>query len=269
MVITYTETPTYVTRVSALTGERDSLFKELTSLADAKRGTPGTADRRAKIRARLKTVENNLQHGLSDLTWPQIFNVWIETRVGEEGGLWTPEQLDLIKPDTLYYEGVTEKALKHRLGLSLEPTQGAIDIHDGIHDGDDKYLGESVGSFRTGKLGKRLYVRCLRLLPDDVVTDEMLDGEIGPGKLFNSLPDDVKSKLQNDLRPEVGLACYPSLYLTNARGFIKVMAVDYTQAFSLATITQYAPKYKLKREYVETQLLTTLSVPKDAADVAA
>lgn len=266
-MVRYTETPTYVAHTTTLTRERDELLIELNGLADVKRGTPGTADRRAKIRQRLKTIDSNLQHGLADLTWSALFNVWLETRTGKEGGTWTPEQLDLINLETTtYYEGTTEKALKHRLGLSLDPTQGDMDIQDGIHDGDDKYLGDSVSPFRTGKVGKRLFVRCLRTLPDDQVTDEMLDGEVGPGKLFNSLPEAVKLKFQSDLRAEVGLACYPSLYLSNSRGFVKVMQGDYVQAFSLATITQYAPKYRLKREYVEAQLLSTLQ---DVSNVAA
>lgn len=265
----FTQTPTYIAHRAALTNEREALLTEQAGLADAKRGTPGVADRRAKIRQRLKTIDRCLERGLEDLTWPEVFNVWIETRAGKAGGLWTPDQLALISSDTLYYEGTTEKALKHRLGLSLEPTQGDIDIKDGVHDGDDKYLGDSVGPFRTGKLGKRLYIRCLRTLPDDVVTDEMLDGEVGPGKLFNSLPEDVRTKLQHDLRPEVGLACYPSLYLTNARGFVRVLAADYVQAFGLSTITQYSPKYKLRREYVEAQLLATLSAAQHGADEAA
>lgn len=239
--------------------EKETLLAEQACLADVKRGTPGVADRRAKIKQRLKTIDMRLARGLEDLTWPEVFNVWIETRSGKEGGLWTPDQLALISNDTLYYEGMTEKALKHRLGLSLEPTQGDLDIKDGVHDGDDKYLGDLVGPFRTGKLGKRLYIRCLRTLSDDVVTDEMLDGEVSPDKLFNSLPADVRTKLQHDLRPEVGLACYPSLYLTNARGFVRVLAADYAQAFSLSMITQYSPKYKLRREYVEAQLLMTPS----------
>ncbi len=268
-MVKYTETLTYTIHTNTLSSERDTLLDELNGLANVKRGTPGAADRRAKIRTHLVTIEKNLQHGLANLTWPTLFNVWIETRSDKEGGLWTPEQLDLINLETTYYEGTTERALKHRLGLSLEPTQGNIDIHDGVHDGDDKYLGDSVSPFRTGKLGKRLFVRCLRTLPDDQITDEMLDGEVGPGKLFNSLPEAVRLKFQNDMRTEVGLACYPSLYLSNRRGFVRVMSVDYTQAFSLATITQYAPKYRLRREYVEAQLALTLSAMKDAADKAA
>lgn len=265
-MINYSETPTYVAHTNKLTSEEAELLKELQVLASAVRGTPGVAAKRNKIKQRLKTIKKNLLHGLSNLNWSMLFDVWIETRSGKEGGLWTPEQLALIDPEkTTYYEGITEKALKHRLGLSLQPSQNGIDIQDGVHDGDDKYLGSNVSPFRTGKLGKRLFIKCLRVLSDDQITDEMLDGEVGPGKLFNSLPEPIKIKLQNELQPKAGLACYPSLYLSNNRGFVRVMASDYAQAFSLVTVTQYSPKYRLKREYVEAQLLAS----QDGANKAA
>lgn len=260
-MIPYTQTPTHVIHVNALTSEKEACLAEL----DALSGVKGVADRRAKIKQRLKTIDKNLQDGLASLTWPDLFKVWIETRSGNEGGLWSPEELELNKQEVTYCEGHTEKALKRRLGLSLQPTYGDIDIKDGTNDGDDKYLGDTVGTFRTSRSGTKLYIKCLRELSDEQMTEDMYAGNVSAGKLYTSLPEPVRLKFQAYLEPAVGLACYPSLYLSNNHGFVKVLKSDFAQAFSLAMITQYNPKYKLRREYVETQVLATQHSANEAA----
>lgn len=264
-MIPYTTTPTYVSHVSALVSEKELILSELVSLT----GIKGVADKRARLKQRLKTIDKNLADGIAALTWPDVFKVWIETRSDNNGGLWTPDELQLIKQEVTYCEGHTEKALKSRLGLSLQPTYGDIDIKDGANDGDDKYLGDSIGTFRTSKLGTRLYIKCLRELTDEQVTDEMYDGKVSAGKLYRSLPEPVRLKFQTSLAPEVGLACYPSLYLSNDHGFVRVMRSEYALAFRLECITQHDPKYKLRRDYVEAQLLLTASTSQDGTDEAA
>ncbi len=264
-MIPYTKTPTYVSHVSALTDERSACLAQL----DAWAGVRGVANQRVKIKQRLKTIDKNLQCGLASLTFPDVFKVWIETRLDNNGGPWTADERKLLKKKVTYSEGHTEKALKRRLGLSLKASHKDIDIKDGTNDGDDKYLGDTIGSFRTGRLGTRLYIKCLRELPDDQVTDEMYDGRVSAGKLYRSLPEAVRLKFQACLAPEVGLACYPSLYLSNDHGFVKVLSSEYAQAFRLDCVTQHDPKYKLRRDYVEAQLMLTLSASQDGTDEAA
>jgi hypothetical protein len=262
----YNKTERYVQYVSRLDAERISLLQEIDQLAGTKRGTPGVAKKRAQFKNRLKTITANLTKvatpgDLSAFTWPELFDLWSACW----GWRWTHEELWFFKQETEYYEGRGEKSLRHRLGLPLVVSLDSCDLPNG----EVKYLGANVESFRAGKVGRRMYVRGLRELPDELLTDEMLDGEVSAGKLYHSMPEAVRLKLQRDLAPEKALAHYPAMFLTTENGYGYVPRDDYSKAFSLTCITQMSPKYRLRREYVEQQLLESLSHPQQQADVAA
>ncbi len=250
----YDETSTYVLHIDALTKEKETIELELIALDVHKRGTPGIADTKSKIRQRLKTIDRSIVKckDLSGFTWPELFALWSESC----GWAWTADELLLLQQETESYEGRGERPLRHRFGLPLEATLDSCDLPDG----EVKYIGAKMETLRVGKSGKRMYVRSLRELPDEFVTDEMLDGEVSAGKLYHDLNNIVQDKFLRNLSPENVLKCYPAMYLTTDVGYGKVPQEHYSQAFSLACITQYSPKFRLKRSYVEEQLKKTLIV---------
>lgn len=255
----YTKTPTYVGHVSCLREESNALRVELARLSSGPRGsrTQEQTRRVGRIRARLKTIDKNLD-GLLDFstfTWSALFNMLAEA----DECVWNDEQLRLLRAETESYEGKGEKSLRHRFGLPLEATQGSCDFPD---EGEGKYVGDKVEDFRVGKVGKRAYGRLFRELARSFKEDSMSpeqwdmlsDGEVSAGKVYHALPAPVREAVQQALAPETVLACYQTLYLVSDRGFVRVPRVDFSTAFSLAAVTQMSPKYRLKREYVETRL---------------
>lgn len=250
----YDETRTYNLHVNALNDEKKKLELELVGLNVHKRGTQGIADARARVKQRLKTIERSLlkSKDLSDFTWSELFTLWSDAC----GWMWTKEELKLLQHETESYEGLGEKPLRHRLGLPLDATMESCDLPTG----EVKYVGDKVEPIRVGKIGKRMYVRSLREISDELVTDEMLDGEVSAGKLYNELDATIQEKLLTNLAPENVLSCYPAMYLTTDTGYGFVPQEHYKQAFSLACITQMSPKFRLKRSYVEDRIRRTLVV---------
>lgn len=246
----YDEAETYVARVAELMQERSRLVLCIDDLSHQK----GVTNKKQALKQRLKTVERRLERttDLSGFTWPDLFRLWSETF----GWVWTPEQVELNEQNTEAYEGKGEKALRHRLGLPMVATLGSCDLPTG----EIKYVGQSPETFRVGKMGKRMYVRTLRELSDDAVTDSMLDGEVSAGKLYNTLPENVRTKLQTNLSPVTVLSEYPAMYLTTDHGYGFVPREHYAHAFSLSAVTQMSPKFRLKREYVEMRLRQTIDV---------
>lgn len=259
----YDETPTFTFHIDVLRGERAELERKIDAMAQLKRGIPGAANKRAKLRARLKTVNRCLENAidLSDFTWPDLFRMWSEAC----GWKWTDEELVLFDQEIETYEGRGERPLRHRLGLRLNATLDSCDLPTG----EVKYIGPNMEPIRVGKVGKRLFVRVLRDLPDELLTDEMLDGEVSAGKLYHKLPEQVRQTLVSSLSTTNVLAQYPALYLTTPEGYCFIPREHYDKALNLACITQMSPKYRLKREYVEEQVKRTLTVNPSAATVRA
>jgi hypothetical protein len=113
-----------------------------------------------------------------------------------------------------------------------------------------------------GKVGKRAYGRLARELARSFKEDAMQpeqwdmvsDGEVSAGKVYYGLPAPVREVLQQALAPEKVLSCYQTLYLLSDRGFVRVGRLDFANAFTLAGVTQMSPKYRLRRDYVESRL---------------
>ncbi len=250
----YDETRTYTFHVNALANEKKDVERRIIDLECFKRGTPGVADSRAKLKQRLKTIDRSLlkSKDLSDFAWPELFMLWSDAC----GWVWSKEEIELLQQEIESYEGRGEKPLRHRLGFPLDATLDSCDLPTG----EVKYVGDKVEPIRVGKSGRRSYVRSLRELVDDLVTDEMLDGEVSAGKLYNELNPVVQSKLLENLSPATILKCYPAMYLTTNFGYGFIPREHYSQAFSLACVTQMSPKFRLKRSYVEEQIKRTLIV---------
>jgi hypothetical protein len=262
----YTKTSRFISHVTQLVTERDALRGELETLARIKRGTK-TAEqstRITQIRNRLKVLDRNIE-GVADLSTfnrSELFH-FLAAAVGDpNGNIWDVFQLRLNALDTLSYEGAGEKAIRHMLGLPMETSTDKADLPD---DEEVKFTGDNIDLFRPGRMGRRMYVRLLKSLSDEMVSDEMLDGEVTAGKLYHSMDAELHVKFQTALAPQVVLADYSAIYLTTNVGYVKIVKADYERAFSLACVTQVSPKYRLKRSYLEAQLLAT----QDSANVAA
>lgn len=240
-------------RLNAETAALEAELSGLVGVAPRER----SATQRAQItkaRAKLKTRASQLAKArwMSNLSWPDVVQLLMEV----DGGLWTSDELSLLQLDVASFEGRGEKPIRHRLGYPLVATMGACDLPN---DEEIKYVGNNIELIRVGKVGKRTYVRVLRELPDELITDEMLDGEVSAGKLFHTLPEPVRSKLQAELSPDRVLTSYSAIYVTTDEGFIRVPREDFASAWSLACVTQMSPKFKLKRGYVEDRLSASLS----------
>ena len=259
LTLRYTKTKTYVKHVAGLQAERAALASELNALSDLKRGTrtPDQQRRTNAAKSRLKTVDKNLA-GLNDLstfTWKDLFQVLVEADECE----WNEEQAALVQGEMEMYEGRGEKSLRHRFGLPLEVSQGSCDFPD---DGEGKYMGDKLETFRVGKVGKRAYGRVyrdiVRRFKDDALTpdqwDMLSDGEVSTGKVYHDLPDLVRWELQNALAPALVLSSYQTMFLMSDTGFVRVPRCDFSSAFQLAAVTQMSPKYRLRRDYVERRL---------------
>lgn len=255
----FDRTKTYINHVTTLRSERATLLTEIDAIASLKRGTR-TAEQKtqlALLRSRLKTVERNLDglHDMSSLTWPELFQLLVEVNECE----WTPEQVALLDGDLEAYEGRGERALRHRFSLPLEASQGSCDFPD---DGEGKYLGSELRSFRVGKVGKRAYGRLCRAIirahVEDAMTpeqwDALSDGEVSAGKVYHDLPEQIRTCLQSCLAPSEVLSCYQTIYLMTDAGFVRVPRKDFSTAFALSAVTQMSPTYRLRRDYVEARV---------------
>jgi hypothetical protein len=255
----YTETRTYVSHMAALRTERATLKKELADLGELARGTrtPEQQRRTNAAKNRLKTVEKNLTglHDMSTFTWKDLFQLLVEADECE----WNAAQLALMQGDMATYEGRGEKSLRHRFGLPLEVSQDVCDFPD---DGEGKYLGDKLETFRLGKVGKQAYGRVYRTIvrqfKDECLTpdlwDTLTDGEVSTGKVYHELPLLLRTLLQEALAPAVVLSSYQTMFLMSDFGFIRVPRCDFAAAFQLSAVTQMSPKYRLRRDYVERRL---------------
>ncbi len=184
-----------------------------------------------------------------------IFNMLIDV----EKNAWSEEERRLGETGLESYEGPYEKSLRLRKGWPIAATQESADFPD---DGEGKYLASPLETFRSGKFGKRAWGRVYRsivrehteemLLPEQ--WEDLMDGEVSAGKIYNTMPANIQNKIQTSLAPEVVLSPYRTMYMLMDYGYIEVPRKDYDKAFSLSSVTQMSPKYRLKRNYLEERL---------------
>lgn len=259
-MVAYTETAAYLGFVSRLEKEIVSLSEQKIGLGamhirqeENRKRTTDEEKQLLSVNQRLKILVHQRENAasLNFHTWPELFDLW----EASYGRTWTDEELVLMAQTTAMYEGKGEKPLRHRLGLPIEATNASSDLPG---DEEIKYLSPINTRFRVGKFGKRAYISMLRELSDEHITPDMWDGEVPTSKIYNSLPDNVRSKLQTNLAPERVLSCYEAIYLTTDTGHSRVPKADYHAAFGLSNVSQYSPIFRLKREYVESQVRSTV-----------
>jgi hypothetical protein len=278
MAVDYRLTRVYQDHVACLNAEHAALEAEIAQLAGIKHGTR-TADqsqRALAAKSRLKTVKRYLDQ-VEDLTkysWPDLVHLWFDTRSGREGGLYDAVELELLHLEREGFEGLGEKPIKHRLGLSLE---ASLEKSDLPNDEEIKYLGATVDAIKLSVAGRRCYGKLtrdlMRSFPDDIMLEEQWEcltiGEVSAGKVYHSLPEAIRTKLQAGLAPEKVLGCYAAIYVSTDRGFARIPREDYAQAWSLTCVSQMSPKYRIKRDYVEAQLRQTVLASDQQPNVAA
>ncbi len=265
----YTDTWAYQSLISNLDAEISQLTKQRERLAGIRlRG--GVIKRKKTLEEerlftslgnRLKTLRHRRDNveDLGQYAWPDLFKLW----EAAYGGSWSKEEKLLLEGELEAFEGRGEKSLRHRLGLPQIVSQDSCDLPG---DEEVKYVGTATNVLiRVSGIGRRAYIRALRSVPEELITDEMLDGEVSQSKVYGSLPEQVRKDLQSSLAPDKVLACYAAIYLTTETGFSRIPRKEFGNAFSLSCVTQYSPKYRLKREFVESKLRKSLKLAAKAA----
>jgi len=260
-MVAYTDTPAYLRLMEGLNAEIARLTLRQAHLsgirtrggAVQRKRTQEEARALASARSRLKTLLHRRDNAadLGQHAWPELLELW----EAAYGGSWTTEERRLLEGELEAFEGRGEKPLRLRLGLPPAVSRDSCDLPG---DEEVKYVGPSAGLIRVSGIGRRAYIRALRAVSEELITDEMWDGEVSQSKVYHSLPEQVRRDLQASLAPDRVLACYAAIYLTTETGFSRIPREDFGSAFNLSCVTQYSPKYRLKREYVEGRLRKSL-----------
>lgn len=190
--------------------------------------------------------------------WLDLINMLVEV----SGNVWTARQQELGAKELEAYEGRYEDSYRDARGW---PLGASLDCTDFPGNGEGKYLREDT-TFRISKIGTTAFGKLLRTVsrefPDETMTAEqwetLFGGEVSQSKVYNTLPEPVRTRIQTVLEPTKVLNYEYMVFLVD-HGYIEVPKADYAKAISLVAITQMSPRYRLKREYVEERLLATLN----------
>lgn len=260
-IVPFTETPPYAAHVERINAQIVGLTAQRAPLdrsglrnrylpartADEDRLFTNLGSQLRTLRRRLETTTELSQYSMVEL---------IELWEASHGRRWTAEERALLDESLVAFEGRGEKPLRHRLGLPQVVSRDSCDLPG---DEEVKHIGDNPAcSFRLGKVGRRVYVRLLRLVADEDVTDDMLDGNVSPSKIYRTYPEHVRRLMCDSLMPSRVLSCYSAIYLTTETGFSRVPRDHYDVAFGLICVAQHTPQYRLRREYVEGRLAATL-----------
>jgi len=262
-MVAYTDTSTYCRLVSELDAEIAVISARRRRLAEIPKRERSSDEARELVNStgRLKRLQWRRDNATdpSQYTWSDLLALW----EAAYGGSWTQEEKRLLEVELVAFEGRGEKPLRLRLGLPLAVSRDSCDLPG---DEEVKYVGAMMNVLiRVGGIGRRAYIRALRKVSEELITDEMWDGEVSQSKVYGSLPEQVRKDLQSSLAPDKVLTCYAAIYLTTETGFSRIPREEFGNAFSLSCVTQYSPKYRLKREYVESKLRKSLKLVAKAA----
>lgn len=197
-----------------------------------------------------------LHNDVSDFSWRSLLDMLVQA----EEHVWNERQKELGNKERADYEGKYEDSYRDYMGWPLGASLSTSDFPDGS---EGKYLSGGEATFRVGKVGKRAFSALLRSLalecPEETMTSEewdvLFDGEVSAGKIYHTLPEVVRTKIQQALPPEKVLSCYPSIVFLTDTGFFQVPREDFPRALRLIEVSQMSPKYRIKREYIEQRVL--------------
>jgi len=275
MIVKYTDTQTFKNHEALITNEISSLEAEFKSLG----GVPGMGGKRQAIRSTLRTRHSWIE-GINSLS-SSYFTLWdlIHILADAEGTLWTPNEARLWHVELANYEGRGEKSIRTRLGLHDGPTTDTCDLAE-INEEVKNWQGAAhssgkprIQSIRVGEIGKKAYGRLQRDIVrsngNDIMSDEFWDalacGEVSPGKLYNSMPEAIRSRLLTELAPSKVMSCYDAVNGVTELGYVRIPREDYDRAWRLNCITQMSPKYDVRVDYIKQRLMKTLSDVKAVA----
>lgn len=286
-MVAFTQTRTFCALVAPMDAEIDRLRTQVDQLArtiESKRSKNLTvpkskrvavkADENAFERCR-KQLDTELRKKAASLSGSPSFFRSISTDdliavLGESladdpkaGGSFSEDEQRLAG-STLSYEGKWEREIRARLGLQ---SQSSLD-HNDTPFGEVKY---AAGShlFRSMQAGRKRWGALLRSIirkwPEESLDPEtweaFSDGEVSTSKIHRTLPEPLREQIQQELRSDRVLVAYDrGIFFAVDSGYFHVPPADYSRAFSLSCITQAVPKYRIRRDYVEIRLLSTLGM---------